>query len=173
MKGAAVCLAAVLFAAAAVGCGESSLPAAAACTAPTPTPTAGPGQAGSGSASRYLRTVQDGTGRLTLALTTFRGVYPDRTFYRSSQFRGDFVNYAGQATCTATALSALNLAANAPSRFKDFEATFKATLTDYAAAIIQGRDAVAQRNTSKYRDWWDSMDALELRIQAALQALQN
>ena len=171
MKGTAVCLAAVLFAAAAVGCGESSLPAAAACTAPTPTPVARPG--GDLGLNSYFRAVREGTAGLTAALTTFRGVYPDRTFYRSSQFRGDFVNYAGQATCTATALSALNLAANAPSRFKDFDATFKATLKDYAAAINQGRDAVAQRNTSKYRDWWDSMDALELRIQAALQALQN
>ena len=60
-----------------------------------------------------------------------------------------------------------------PPRFKDFDTALKATLTDYAAAINQGRDAVAQRNTSKYRDWWDSMDALELRIQAALQTLQN
>jgi hypothetical protein len=115
--------------------------------------------------------MQGGLTSLSKELADFRASYPDRTFYRASEFRSDFVAYAGEAACTVEALQAAKVPANAPPVTKEFDSTVKSILVDYAAALEKGRDAVSQRNTSKYRDWWDSMDALEARATAAVSAL--
>ena len=166
---AAVCLAA---GALGWGCGESStLPEPPPCGSPSATPTVPSAPSGTGSGFRYTRTVQDGVNRLSKSLAEFRTAYPDRRLYRTSQFRNDYVNYAGQAACTVKALSDLSLAANVPTRFRDFDVVFKAVLADYGTELVKGREAVAQRNTSKYHDWWDSMDALDARMAEALKSV--
>ena len=156
------------------GCGgSSSLPEPPPCVSPSPTPTPGPAQSAAGASFRYIRTMQEGANSLAKSLAAFRSAYPDRKFYRTADFRTDYVAYAGQAACTVKALNALSLAANAPSRTRDFDLAFRAVLTDYAKALTQGSDAVGQRNTSSYRDWWDSMDGLEVRLTETLKSAQN
>ena len=106
-------------------------------------------------------------------ISGFRTAYPDRTFYRGSTFRPDFLKYADGANCTIVALNALNAPPNAPQRYRDLDASLRATLKEYTEVLASGRDAVTQRNTSGYRDWWDATDELEARIAAALTAAQN
>ena len=149
-------------------CGGSALEEAPPCTAPTPTPGPRPGQ--SSSNFQYVQRIEGGARRLTELLTTFRGAWPDNTFYRSGSFRQDFVNYAGRATCLANDLAAL---APPSSRFSEFRASWPLLMQEYTAIAARGLEAIEQRNTSGYRDWARDVDEIEAKVAAAVTALKE
>ncbi|MFN0147501.1 MAG: hypothetical protein ACKVT1_13390 [Dehalococcoidia bacterium] len=143
--------------------GGTSLPDPPPC--PTPTATATPGRGGGGATgaqNRYVREVQAGSTRLNDLLTGFRATWPENKFYRTGEFRTDFVNYAGAAACVTADLARLTPPVT-PGRAADIDKALKPFLSDYEAALAQGREAVRARNTSDYRDWAKKMDELVAR----------
>lgn len=103
-------------------------------------------------------------------LATFRAAWPDTTFYRNGPFREDFVNYAGRAICLAQDLKAL---APPAGRFETFRTAFPPLMDEYIATENRGIEAIRQRNTSEYRDWARDIDAIEVRVAAAVQQLKD
>jgi hypothetical protein len=138
------------------------------CVSPTPTP----GFRGTDTPNRQLTRLGNA---LTAAdqqidryLADFRARWPENRNYRSAEFREDFVVFAGQAACAATAMQALTPPASAPQAALTRETALDAALDKYLAALAEGRDALETRNTSKYRDWAKQMDAVSLEIDQAL-----
>lgn len=140
--------------------GGAALPDPPPCAAATATPARGGGAGGA--QNRYLRDVQAGANRLNDLLNGFRAAWPDNKFYRSTEFRNDFVNYAGAAACLAADLARL-APPPGPGRAADIDKDLKAFLADYNNALKDGKEAVRARNTSDYRAWTKRMDELVAR----------
>jgi hypothetical protein len=150
-------------------CGGSSLPETVPCPAPTPTPQAIANDVNMGFDTRYQIVVALGTQELTSLLDGFRGRWPGDTFYRSEEFRADFAQYTTDAICVAEDLSGVE-----PSpKYAQAHERLRRALATYVEALEEGRDAVAQRNTSGYRDWVREMDEAEAGIDAVLLAMEQ
>lgn len=135
--------------------GTTELPAAPPCTAPTATPTGRlPTE------SRYRRTVMDGIDGLARLLSDFRGQWPDGKFSSKPEFREDFATYAGQAECLAETMKTLV----APPPLSAFRSILGALMAEYETTLEAGKDAVRQRNVSKYRDWNRDIDTVAGKV---------
>lgn len=87
----------------------------------------------------------------------FRGRWTERRLRELESFRSDFVTYAHLTKCRVEFMLEITVPPLAP-------AEFVARLRDYGnrmiAAMEEGREAVATRNSSRYRDWVKTVDAL-------------
>ena len=118
------------------GCGSGSpLPEAPPC--PTPTSTAAPTSTRSATGA-YFRGVSTGAAELETSLAAFRATYPDGKFYRSENFRPDFVIYAGDATCRIDVMLQLSPPSTADEGTKTFESELEAILGDYRTQLDRG-----------------------------------
>lgn len=147
------CAIALVFA----SCGGSSgsFPEEAECAAPAPIATsrALPGTISPQAYTQRMRSSSDALAKLRADL---RAKYADDTFYRRDDFRPDFATYADQTVCTAQAM----LDVTAPdTRFREYESTLDAALTDLVEHTRAGREAVRARNVSDYRKWFKDADA--------------
>lgn len=152
-------------------CGsQTDLPEAPPCSSPTPLPTARPNlSAAAAQEFRYRRAIGDGADRLARLLADFRATWPGNKFSSKSEFRSDFATYAGQASCLAGDMRALA----APPRLADFQQRIGPILDDYLATLDSGRDAVRQRNVTKYREWNAAIDAVAVRLRELTNTLAN
>jgi hypothetical protein len=147
------------------GCGGGSpLPEPAPC--PPPVPTAPPAAAvpqtqTTGQGNPYVRAVRTHTTRLADLLNGFRATWPNNKFYRTTEFRADFVRYAAESGCVIAELR--RLTPTTSQRSVDLDTKLKPFLVDYEKALSDGTEAVRKRNTSDYRDWAKAMDALAAR----------
>jgi hypothetical protein len=148
-------------------CGGTSLPEPEPCVDPTPTPTPRPERDEAFRGFVYYRTVERGVATLAEELATFRARWPGDTFYRNPDFRPEFVRYAGRAACLIRDLQALPVPQASP-RFVEFAARVRPLLAQYAEELEAGREAVRQRNTSKYRAWARATDALAVQLDEAI-----
>lgn len=159
-----------LLAATAASCGGSSLPDPKPCVAPTPFPTATTRSGTNFLSFQYFTAVNDGAARITALTSDFRARWPEGTFYRHDDFRPSFVDYAGQATCVANAIKALQLSPAAPTnnavttRMIEAKPQFDAALQEYAAAFDDGLGAIRSRNVSDYRSFNRRIDEISLRL---------
>jgi hypothetical protein len=142
------------------GCGGGSpLPEPPPCPPPAATPTPAPTQTrGGGQSSAYFTSVRMHTARLSDLLNGFRAAWPNNKFYRTADFRADYVRYAAESGCVIAELR--RLTPPATQRSVDLDANLKPFLADYEKALADGTEAVRKRNTSDYRDWAKAMDAL-------------
>ncbi|MCC6959122.1 MAG: hypothetical protein IT301_04685 [Dehalococcoidia bacterium] len=147
----------------ACGGNASSFPAEAECPAPAPLPTVRTAP-GSVSTRAYLTRLRTSSESLVKLRDTLRASYPDDTFYRRDAFRPDFARYADETLCTAQAM--LDLAAP-DARFERYETNLDAALAELITHTRAGRDAVRQRNTSEYRDWYKDVDAKTRAVREA------
>ena len=160
-----------IVAGAAIGCGGTSLPEAPPC--PTPTPTRPSVGFQNEEIIRYVREVRDGEEMLADLLADFRTLYPEGRFYRSAQFREDWVLYAGAATCRIEHMTALSVPDGAGESLEAGEAELESILADYRNQLAYGTDAVRQRNTSDYRNFNRRVDDVAGRLAAFAGALTN
>lgn len=138
------------------------------CATPTPSPTPRGADTPNRQLTRYANALAAANGQLDTYLADFRARWPENRNYRDSQFRDDFVLFAGRAACAATALQGLSPPASAAAAVLERDRALDAALGEYLAALEEGRDAVQKRNTSRYRDWAGTMDAVSLKIDEAL-----
>lgn len=139
------------------GCGGSSstFPEEADCPAPVPVATSR-AQPGTLSPQAYTARMRASADTLSKLRADLRAKYADDTFYRRDGFRPDFANYADQTVCTAQAM--LDLTAP-DTRFREYESTLDAALSDLVEHTRAGREAVRARNVSDYRTWFKDADA--------------
>lgn len=150
-------------------CGGSTLPDPEPCAPPTPTPTPRPGRDEAFRGFTYYRTVERGVAALAEELASFRARWPGDTFYRNPDFRPEFVRYAGRAACLLRDLQALP-APEGNARFAEFAARVRPLFAAYEQELEAGREAVRQRNTTKYRAWARATDALAAQLDEAVSA---
>lgn len=146
-------------------CGGSGLPTAPACPSPTPLSVASvpagtlPGQ---DAFQAYSEAVSGGIKHLVDLRNAFRKQYPTDTFFRDSAFRPDFATYADDSTCTAQQLIATQPPPVNGQVTPVDNPKLTTALNSFIAAMKDGRDAVASRNVTKYRQWYATIgDKLE------------
>lgn len=173
MRGArlrALLTAVTLVAPLAAACGGSNLPDAPPCVAPTATPVPQP----SGRANPeflYALAAANGVATLESLTASFRLDWPDRRFSSRSEFRSEFVAYAGASTCLANDLIALTPGPD--SRYAAFDANFEPLLRAYVGVIAEGTKAVRTRNVSEYRDFHRHLDDSLLALTEAASSLRG
>lgn len=154
--------------------GGNSLPAPPACPSPTPIPFPTPARnvdPGQAPFRAYQRSINAGVQRLTDLRDNFRKRYPTDTFFRHGSFRTDFATYADASICAAQQILAAKLPDGpTTSGISVNNAALTTALNDFIANMQDGRQAVANRNTTKYQAWYRVNDA---RLQAIRDALTN
>jgi hypothetical protein len=143
--------------------GSSSYPDPAPCPPPasasaTATPPGRPpgGPPGGSAAAVYTNAIRVGVQRIRDLRADQRSLHPTDKFSRTPEFRTSFATYADDTICTAEALKAVK----APDqRYTDFDESLDASLQALIDHTLAGREAVGQRNTSAYRDWYRDVDA--------------
>ena len=150
-------------------CSGAALPAAEQCATPPATATPQPDAfAGGGRFRDYLLAIQPQLDQLQSLKNQFFLDHTSRTFSTDAGFRPGVARFIDQSTCTA-----LNLEQIAPPSAPQFAkaATDEQTALDaYIAHLKAGRTAVATRNVTEYRKFYDNLEA---KFDAVQKAYQN
>ncbi len=147
--------------------GATTLPEVPPCATPTPIPSVS-GRTPRESDFRYIRAVNEGATRLIRLTNDFRTRWPDGKFSSRTEFREEFALYASNMACAASALRDMK---SSVTRYAEWDGRFDAVMSDYVAAMEQGRESVRTRNVSDYRRFNKRVDEVNAALAEALVAL--
>lgn len=145
------CAVVVVIGAALAGCGSPSLPEASEC------PELRAFESSVDQDKAYQISVSRQLEEILSLDTAFRERWTERRIRELESFRTEFATYAQLTICHTQFMLDLEVPAETAS---DFAAKAEGFGTRMLAAMDEGRDAVASRNSSAYRDWVRTIDAL-------------
>ena len=150
-------------------CSGAGLPAAAPCATPPATATAQSDPFGGGGRFRdYLLAIQPQLDQLQSLKNQFFLDHTSRTFSTDAGFRPGVAKFIDESTCTAMNLE--QLAPPAAPQFAKAATDEQTALNAYIAHLKAGRTAVATRNVTDYRTFYDNLEA---KFDAVQKAYQN
>jgi len=149
--------------------GNGSLAGPAPCATPAATPTVPRSTNPDFYRARTYRLAVDGSVQEINRLTDeFLGAYPSRKLGSSREFRTAAVAFIDQVTCTAKALGGLS----PPVEFyAEFNAALGAAMDDLVETMALGREAVRQRNVTRYREFNTRLDGNAEMVRKAMDQL--
>lgn len=145
------------------GCGSGSDPATAPACAPLPPASPVPGASG-GQGTAYAATLYAGLGEISNRTNDLLQRWPAAEPANNADFRNAFAAYASEVICLAANMR--DLAVPGPG-YDDFHRPFAAAMDEQIAVATLGRDAVRQRNVTRYREWRIREEALAPQVRNA------
>ena len=135
------------------GCGESSaFPDPAPCPSPVPPSPIGRRDSQLG---LYRPALTQGVQRIEALRADFRSRWPLERPSNKQEFRTEFAAFSDQLVCVASSLRDLP----PPSAsLVEFDTIIERALGDVIDSMAEGREAVRQRNVTKYKEWNSSVD---------------
>lgn len=143
-------------------CGSGPGTATAACT-PLREASAIPDASG-GQGTAYAATLYAGLGEISNSTNALFQRWPATEPANTPEFRDSFATYASRVICLATNMRDLPVPGAA---FDDFHRPFAAAMDEQIAIATLGRDAVRQRNVTRYREWRTREESLAPQIRNA------
>jgi len=148
-------------------CGSGPPPADIAGCTPLAAASPVPGATG-GQGTAYAATLYAGLGEISNRTNDLVQRWPASEPSASQEFRGAFAAYASRVICLATNMRDLPVPGPA---FDDFHRSFAAAMDEQIAIATAGRDAVRQRNVTRYREWRTRQESLAPQIRSAFDFL--
>ncbi len=137
-------------------CGESTaFPDPAPCPSPVPPSLPSPTSRGVSQFGPYRPALSQGVQRIEALRADFRSRWPLERPSNKQEFRTEFAAFSDQLVCVASGLR--DMQAPTPS-LVEFDSAIDRALDDVIDSMAAGREAVRQRNVTRYREWNSSID---------------
>lgn len=120
--------------------------------------------ASGGQGTAYAAALYAGLGEIANGTNDLLERWPASEPANSAEFRAAFATYASRVICLATNMRDLPIPGPA---FDDFHRPFSVAMNQQIAIATAGRDAVRQRNVTRYRQWRARQESLAPQIRDA------